>query len=160
MLIRVETLADWQGIEALLQQDDPTGKRANWVARLRENGQTTLSLVAFNDEGQLVGHVFVSPLWVENEDRNWQVALPLTANSPAVSSALLYQVMEDLGELGYPRVFWWGDPNLWAETGATIWGSEPIFMPEAQTLPLLSLSLDGSEATGGESIALCPEFSC
>ncbi|GAK85151.1 acetyltransferase [Vibrio ponticus] len=60
MLIRTEAPADILVIDRLLKETFPTEAEANLVMSLRENGKLTLSLVACNDDGEVVGHAMFS----------------------------------------------------------------------------------------------------
>lgn len=55
MLIRSEALADLLAIDKLLNKTFPSDAEAKLVMSLRENGHNTLSLVACNDEGKVLG---------------------------------------------------------------------------------------------------------
>jgi putative acetyltransferase len=55
MLIRTEAPADILAVDKLLKSTFETEAEANLVMKLRENGRRTLSLVACNDEGEVVG---------------------------------------------------------------------------------------------------------
>jgi putative acetyltransferase len=160
MLIRVETLADWQGIEKLLIAFDPLKKQADCVAKLRENGQTTLSLVACNEDGELIGHAFVSSLQQDVWCGGWQMVLPITARDTQMAHDLVYQIIEDLGELGYPAVFWQGNLIEWQNVGAVRWEGQPLVGFDSSQGDLLCLSLMPEGLDINTSIALCPEFSC
>ncbi len=160
MLIRVETLADWQGIEKLLVTVDPSEKQAECVAKLRENGQTTLSLVACNDEGALIGHAFVSSLQPDSWDGAWQIVFPVTAPNTQMAHDLIYQAIEDLGELGYPAIFWQGDLAEWQDLNVMRWTGAPLIELDPALGDLLCLSLLPQELNSDTTIALCDEFSC
>lgn len=77
MLIRTEAPADILVVDQLLKNVFATEAEADLVMALRENGQRTLSLVACDDEGEIVGHVMFSPVTLEGEDLNWQGLAPL-----------------------------------------------------------------------------------
>lgn len=72
MLIRTEVPADILTIDALLRYTFDTEAEADLVMTLRENGHMTLSLVACNDDGEVVGHIFFSPVTVSGQDLGWQ----------------------------------------------------------------------------------------
>ncbi|QSA19762.1 N-acetyltransferase, partial [Vibrio furnissii] len=72
MLIRTEAPADILAVDRLLKTVFDTDAEANLVMALRENSHRTLSLVACDDEGEVVGHAMFSPVLLNGEDLNWQ----------------------------------------------------------------------------------------
>lgn len=89
MLIRTEAPADILVVDQLLKNVFATEAEADLVMALRENGQRTLSLVACDDEGEIVGHVMFSPVTLEGEDLNWQGLAPLAVKKNTVAKALV-----------------------------------------------------------------------
>lgn len=85
---------------------------------LRENGQRTLSLVACDDEGEIVGHVMFSPVTLEGEDLNWQGLAPLAVKEEyrrqGIGAELVKEGLSSLGELGYPACVVLGDPAYYS----------------------------------------------
>ncbi len=80
MLIRTEAPADILAIDRLLKSTFETEAEADLVMKLRENGRRTLSLVACNDEGEVVGYVLFSPVTLDGNDYNWQGLAPLAVD--------------------------------------------------------------------------------
>ncbi|NLS12713.1 N-acetyltransferase [Vibrio sp. SM6] len=149
MLIRTEAPADLRVIERLLRSVDnatqTTGSRADTVARLRENGLATLSLVACRDDGVLVGHALFSPILINGEESYWQGLAQLTVNlamecdsldlfdeqpeathqhekaepqfCTQVAQDLAQQGIEMLAELGYPVCVAQGEDALLTSLG-------------------------------------------
>lgn len=62
MLIRTEAPADILAVERLLSAVFATNSEANLVTSLRENGRRTLSLVACDEQGEIVGYALFSPV--------------------------------------------------------------------------------------------------
>lgn len=89
MLIRTEAPADILVVDQLLKNVFATEAEADLVMAARENGQRTLSLVACDDEGEIVGHVMFSPVTLEGEDLNWQGLAPLAVKKNIVAKALV-----------------------------------------------------------------------
>ncbi|PKF78538.1 GNAT family N-acetyltransferase [Vibrio sp. vnigr-6D03] len=121
MLIRTEAPADILPIEQLIKHAFPTGAEAELVNRLRENGQRTLSLVACNDEGEVVGYVLFSPVTLDQQDLNWQGLAPLAVKEEyrgkGIASDLVKEGLSSLAELGYPACVVLGDPAYYGRFG-------------------------------------------
>ncbi len=106
MLIRTEAPADILAVDRLLKEVFDTEAEANLVMALRENGHRTLSLVACDDEGEVVGHAMFSPVHLNGEDLNWQGLAPLAVKAEyrkqGLGAELVHEGLASLGELGYP----------------------------------------------------------
>jgi putative acetyltransferase len=61
VLIRAEDEKDWAAIQAVNASAFPTSGEARLVARLREEAEPVISLVA-EEEGEIVGHIMLSPV--------------------------------------------------------------------------------------------------
>ena len=77
MLIRTEAPADILPIDTLLKSAFETEAEANLTMTLRENSRLTLSLVACNDEGEVIGYVLFTPVLINGEDLGWQGLAPV-----------------------------------------------------------------------------------
>ncbi len=121
MLIRSEAPADIMPIDNLLKTVFDTEAEAELVMRLRENGKRTLSLVACNDEGELVGHLFFSPVMLDGEDHNWQGLAPMAIKPEyqrqGIGLAMLEEAKQTLAELGYPVIVVLGHPEYYPKVG-------------------------------------------
>lgn len=121
MLIRSEALADLLAIDKLLHKTFPTDAEAKLVMSLRENGHNTLSLVACNDEGKVVGHVMFSPVEVGGQDIGVQGLAPLSVHpdyrQQGIAEQLVKEGLETLHEFGYPACVVFGDPAYYARFG-------------------------------------------
>jgi len=121
MLIRTEAPADILPIQQLVADVFPTEAEAQLVMQLRENGQRTLSLVACNDEGEVIGHAMFSPVTLEGEDYNWQGLAPVAVREDyrkqGIGTLLIREGLESLAEFGYPACVVLGDPNYYARFG-------------------------------------------
>ena len=121
MLIRSEAPADIIPIDNLLKTVFDTEAEAELVMRLRENGKRTLSLVACNDDGELVGHLFFSPVMLDGEDHNWQGLAPMAIKPEyqrqGVGQAMLEEAKQTLAELGYPVIVVLGHPEYYPKAG-------------------------------------------
>ncbi|ENM5738539.1 N-acetyltransferase [Vibrio mimicus] len=118
MLIRTEAPADILAVDELLKTVFATEAEANLVMALRENGRRTLSLVACDDEGEIIGHVMFSPVTVDGEDLNWQGLAPLAVKEEyrrqGIGAELVKEGLSSLGELGYPACVVLGDPAYYS----------------------------------------------
>ncbi len=121
MLIRTEAPADILVIDRLLKQTFETEAEANLVMALRENGKLTLSLVACNDEGEVVGHAMFSPVTLEGEDLNWQGLAPLAVREDyrkqGIAERMVREGIESLRDFGYPACVVLGDPAYYSRFG-------------------------------------------
>lgn len=123
MRLRCETPADADAIDALLARafaGHPHSHQteAAIVRALRAAGALSLSLVAEDDDGGVIGHVAASPVRVAGAERGWYGLGPL-AVEPArqrggVGSALMRAVLETRGAAGCVLV---GDPAYYARFG-------------------------------------------
>ncbi|WP_019274465.1 GNAT family N-acetyltransferase [Vibrio coralliilyticus] len=121
MLIRTEAPADILAVDRLLKSAFETETEADLVMRLRENGRRTLSLVACNDEGEVVGHVMFSPVTLNGEDLNWQGLAPLAIKADyrrqGLAAELVKEGLESLKEFGYPACVVLGEPEYYSRFG-------------------------------------------
>ncbi len=121
MLIRTEAPADILPIDALLKAVFDTEAEADLVMKLRENSRRTLSLVACNDDGEIVGHVMFSPVTVAGVDHNWQGLAPLAVRreyqGKGIGSQLIKEGLSSLRDFGYPVCVVLGDPNYYSRLG-------------------------------------------
>lgn len=65
MTIRPEKPEDAPAIRIVIEQAFGSAAEADLVDALRRNGKATLSLVAEDDDGRIVGHILFSPVMVE-----------------------------------------------------------------------------------------------
>lgn len=121
MLIRTEAPADILAVDRLLKGAFDTEAEANLVMTLRENGRRTLSLVACNDEGEVVGYVLFSPATLDGEDLNWQGLAPLAVRhdyrNKGIAADLVKEGLASLLEFDYPACVVLGDPAYYARFG-------------------------------------------
>ncbi len=121
MLIRTEAPADILPIDKLLRDVFPTSAEAELVMSLRENSRFTLSLVACNDDGEVVGYVLFTPVTLAGEDFGWQGLAPVAVKqdyrNQGLAEQLIKQGLESLYELGYSACVVLGDPAYYARFG-------------------------------------------
>ena len=141
MLIRTEAPADILVVDQLLKSVFDTEAEANLVMALRENGNRTLSLVACEDDGEVVGFAMFSPVSLAGEHLNWQG-------------------LASLGELGYPACVVLGNPDYYQRFGfkpANQFGFTCQWEVPADAFQIVALwenELDNRQGL----IEYCPEF--
>lgn len=121
MLIRAEAAADSFGIEALLKHAFPTDEEAKLVGSLRENGSITLSIVASDDDGRIVGSAVFSPVTLSEVDHGWQGLAPVAVHedyrNQGIAEKMIKEGLNTLLEFGYPACVVLGDPAYYSRFG-------------------------------------------
>ena len=125
--VRDETAADLAAIAAVQQaafRDHPFSRHdeAQIVARLRERGALTLSLVAATpDSGEILGHIAFSPVRIAGQDGGWfglgPVAVQPAAQRRGLGSALIEAGLARLRERGAAGCVLLGDPAYYRRFG-------------------------------------------
>lgn len=164
MLIRTEAPADILAVERLLSAVFATNSEANLVTSLRENGRRTLSLVACDEQGEIVGYALFSPVTLNGEDLNWQGLAPLAVakehRKQGIGALLVNEGLSSLGELGYPACVVLGDPNYYQRFGfkeAQTHGFSCPWPELASAFQVVALWEDAFIDRQG-IIEYCPEF--
>ncbi|MFG0888965.1 MULTISPECIES: GNAT family N-acetyltransferase [Vibrio] len=164
MLIRTEAPADILAVDRLLKTVFDTDAEANLVMALRENSHRTLSLVACDDEGEVVGHAMFSPVLLNGEDLNWQGLAPLAVKAEfrhqGLGGELVNEGLASLGELGYPACVVLGNPDYYARFGFTSaekHGFHCQWDVPADAFQIVAL-WDGELTGRSGEIQYCPEF--
>lgn len=165
MLIRTEAPADILAVDQLLKSAFETEAEANLVMKLRENGHRTLSLVAANDNGEVVGYALFSPVTLDGQDDSWQGLAPLAVKEEyrrqGVAKLLVEEAFASLKELGYPACVVLGDPNYYGRFGFV--ASEKHNMRCRWEVPVGAFQVialrDGEFSGRSGLIEYCPEFS-
>ena len=165
MLIRTEAPADILPVDALLKSAFETEAEAKLTMKLRENSRLTLSLVACNDEGEIVGYVLFTPVLIDGEDLRWQGLAPVAVKEEyrqqGIAAALIKEGFESLRDFGYPACVVLGDPAYYGRFGfeaaekhqmRCIWDA-----PEGafQVIELEEGTFSGRKGL----VEYCPEFS-
>lgn len=169
MLIRTESPADILPIDTLLKSAFETDAEANLVMKLRENSRFTLSMVACNDGGEIIGHLLFTPVTVDGIDMGWQGLAPLAVakahQGEGVARALIQAGFDSLFEFGYPACVVLGDPSFYARFGfvdakplgfTSIYNQLPMYQEGA--FQVISFVDDLLSQHSG-LIEYCPEFS-
>ncbi|KLV04456.1 acetyltransferase [Photobacterium aquae] len=164
MLIRTEAPADILPIDRLLKSVFDTEAEANLVMKLRENGRCTLSLVACNDEGEVVGHVFFSPVLLDGEDYYWQGLAPMAVNADyqrqGVGLAMLEEAKQMLAEFGYPAAVVLGHSDYYPKAGFEVAAKHGILCPydAPEEAFMVQAYVPGALEGRTGTIEYCPEF--
>lgn len=165
MLIRTEAPADILAVDRLLKSVFDTEQEASLVMALRENGHRTLSLVACDDDGEVVGYALFSPVTLDGEDLNWQGLAPLaveaTYRCQGIGAQLVNEGLSSLGELGYPACVVLGEPNYYQRFGFSVAKQQGFHCPwpEAESaFQVVALWEDALTDRQG-LIEYCDEFS-
>ncbi|MGF1699646.1 N-acetyltransferase [Photobacterium makurazakiensis] len=164
MLIRTEAPADILPIDALLKSVFETDAEAQLVMKLRENGKRTLSLVACSDEGEILGHLFFSPVTCDGVDDNWQGLAPLAIKAEyqrqGIGQALMEEAKLMLADFGYPVVVVLGHSDYYPKVGfvkASDHGLASTYpVPDEAFMVLELIPNTLGDRTG--TIAYCEEF--
>ena len=120
------------------------------VEALRAAGALTLSLVAEDDDGRIVGHIAFSPVTVDGRDAGWYGVGPVAAHPSCqgrgIGSALVNQGLGELRGLGAGGAALVGDPNYYRRFG---FRPDPALILEGVPPEyFLALSLEGGSPVG------------
>ncbi len=123
--IRTEEPSDAGAIEAVtvaafLNAPHTSHSEQFIVRELRNAGQLTVSLVA-DEDGDIVGHVAISPVDISDGSRGWYGLAPLSVTpdrqNRGVGTLLMHQALEQLRRLGANGCVVLGDPNYYHRFG-------------------------------------------
>ncbi|CAM3496555.1 hypothetical protein VA7868_01561 [Vibrio aerogenes CECT 7868] len=119
MLIRTEAPADILPIDRLLRSLPGKAQDADIVSAAREQGLITLSLVACQDDGEIIGYALFTPLQENGHYQNWQYLALLVVHPEFVQAEkiLIEDGLNMLLELGYPACTAYGDSELYRTFG-------------------------------------------
>ena len=123
MVIRAETIADHGAIARVNRAAFSGDADAQLVERLRADGLAIASLVAVDDEGEIVGHIFFSPVVIETDTSELRVAslAPMavvpTMQRRGIGSSLVRDGLEACRRSGYASVIVVGHPRFYPRFG-------------------------------------------
>lgn len=126
MRIRPETAADADAITAITKaafRDHPYSRQTEHaiVLALRHAGALTLSLVAEDDDGTVVGHLAASPITISDGTTTWAGLGPLSVRPDrqrqGIGSTLLREGLARLRAQGIEGCALVGDPAYYTRFG-------------------------------------------
>ncbi len=143
--IRIETSADFAGIRSVEMETFPTRAEADLVDRLREDGDSVLSLVAILD-CKVIGHAMFSRMQAPRDSLGLGPVAVLSAHRRCgVAAGLIREGMSRAKASGWAAIFVLGDPAYYGRFGfspALAAGlSSPYAGPHLMGLELQSESL-------------------
>ncbi len=122
MKVRSENRTDFEAVAQVVTAAFGARGEADLVAALRATVEPYVSLVAERD-GEVVGHVFVSPVTLERSDEEvaWgglaPVAVTPACQNCGIGSALMRAALDESRKLGWQAVFLLGDPLYYRRFG-------------------------------------------
>lgn len=126
--IREEQVGDVAAIHAVNAAafaDHPhsQGTEPAIVARLRADGDLTLSLVALDEAGAIVGHAAFSAASLSTGEQGWETLGPIAVlpewHGQGIARAMLTEAERILRTRGSKGIVLLGDPALYARLGFT-----------------------------------------
>jgi len=163
--IRAATPADLDGIAAVHRAAFGRDGEANLVRRLVDAGRDTISLVAEDDDGNVLGHVLFSPVTVEEGDDGKALGLAPVAVLPehqrqGIGRALIEEGIGACFVRDARAIFVLGSPAYYSGFGfgkASAHGLHDAF-EGGNAFQVLPLTVDGLEGYRGR-VDYAPEFS-
>lgn len=135
LIIRPETPSDMDAIGEVNRAAFGQEAEARLVDRLRYEGHVALSLVAMDDDANIVGHILFSRLPIVGEETTTiALALAPMAVAPSlqrrgVGSALVDEGLRRCAELGHRIVIVLGHPEYYPRFGFRAALAEPLDAP-------------------------------
>ena len=167
MLIRHETPADIEAIRSLNYaafkdhpHHEPGAEPTEHliVDNLRETAALVLSMVAEKD-GQVVGHIAISPVTIGGEDRFWFGLAPVAVSpehqSQGIGSQLIRTAIGEIKKLSAGGIVVLGDPKYYGRFGFK--HSDEIVLPGVPAEYFMALPMVDRAASG--DVAYHPAFS-
>jgi len=136
LAVRPETGADAEAIRAVHLAAFPTSAEADLVARLSEDRDNEISLVA-EQAGEIVGHVVLSRMSVTSGSRAVRalglgpVGVRPGTQGSGVGSKLIRSALAIAGTLGEEVVFVLGEPDYYRRFGFSAATAAPFASPYA-----------------------------
>lgn len=165
MIIREENPADLKAIRQVVEAAFGRKSEADLVDALRRNGKRLLSLVAEQD-GQIVGHIFFSPVSIESEagSRSAVGLAPLAVlpefQNCGVGSKLVRAGLDQCRNAGHDCVVVLGHPEYYPRFGfapSSRFGVKSEYDVRDEAFMLIELK-DGALGDLGGTVKYQPEF--
>ena len=154
MQLRAQTAADHAAIGGVIDAafalaQHRGGNEARIVAALRASGALTLSWVA-EVEGEVVGHVAVSPVTISDSTADWYglgpVAVLPAFQRQGIADALIRTVLAQLAARSAAGCVVLGDPAYYTRFGFA--PHAPLFYPDVPPEYFMALPLTGPLPAG------------
>lgn len=135
MIIRPADYADHEAIHAVVAAAFAQDDEADLVERLRDDDDALVELVTECDAGEIVGHIFFSPLAiVRANDQLTAAALAPLAVKPGVQksgigAALMRDGIEACRAAGVPAIVVLGHPSYYPRFGFSAEAAAPLSAP-------------------------------
>lgn len=126
MLIRDEGVGDAAAIadvttDAFRNAEHASGTEAKIVAALRHADALTVSLVAVEDGGAVIGHVAISPVRIDGRDGRWfglgPVSVVFARQSSGIGTTLITAALDRLREMKADGCVVLGEPAFYKRFG-------------------------------------------
>jgi putative acetyltransferase len=117
MIVRDESPGDWKAVYHVVSSAFGQLSEAELVRKLREAGDSVVSLVA-EDDGQIVGHVLLSKMGAPFSALALApVSVIPTRQRSGIGSALIKEAVGKARQEGWAAIFVLGDPNYYERFG-------------------------------------------
>ncbi|WBY17200.1 N-acetyltransferase [Erythrobacteraceae bacterium WH01K] len=162
--IRAERDGDARAIFALTkaafhEAPHADGDEAELVDRLRDSGDLALSLVAVNQDKDIIGHVAFSPVSISGAPGQWYQLAPISVmpmrQKSGIGSRLVEAGLAQLAERGAAGVALVGDPAYYSRFGFT---QDHDVSLDPEMNPFLQVTLLGASAMPTGKLTLAPAF--
>jgi putative acetyltransferase len=144
-------------VEAFASAEHSDGTEAQIVEKLKAAGALTVSLVALTD-GQIVGHVAISPVTIDGLDCGWfglgPVAVLPRHQKSRIGSALIQRALGRLRELGAAGCVLVGEPSYYSRFGFAV--DKRLVYPGVPPEYFQAIAFTGSVRAG--TVAYHPAF--
>lgn len=163
MIMRAADYADHEAIHAIVTAAFEQEDEANLVDQLRDDGDALVELVAEDDTGEIVGHIFFSPLAIiRAHDQLKAAALAPLAVKPGVQKSgiggtLMRAGIEACRAAGVPAIIVLGHPSYYPRFGFTAEAAAPLSAPFSGP-SFMALELQPGILRDGGIVRYAPAF--
>lgn len=163
LVVRPEMPEDNKAIRAVHIAAFPTAAEADLVARLNEDFDSEISLVA-EQAGEVVGHVMLSRMSVSGDGRAFRalglgpLAVRPGMQGGGVGSELIRASLAVAGALGEELVFVLGEPEYYARFGFSAEAAAPFDSPYAGPYLMAQWLRRDARPPAAGSAAYAPAF--